>query len=99
MATNADKLNELAVNIAQVMTDLAGVKVQSSAMYKILVTGNGAKPLPEVVRNHAEWIECHEKVAERLDTRKWEVRKTYIGLSIGWILTLAGLFIALFGGQ
>ena len=31
MATNADKLNELAVNIAQVMTDLSGVKIQSAS--------------------------------------------------------------------
>jgi hypothetical protein len=77
MATNAEKLNELAISIAQLVTDLSGVKIQTSAMYKILVTGNGNKPLPEIVRNHEEWIECYklEMKADRTARKEftWKV--------------------------
>lgn len=34
---------------------------QLSAVYKIMVTGNGDIPLTEVVRNHSAWIEEHNK--------------------------------------
>lgn len=96
MATNTEKLNDLVVSVTKLTTAFGGVEKQSAAMYKILVTGNGAKPLPEVVRNHDEWIECEKEKQKVGDTRKWEVRKTYIGLSIGWFLTLVGLCVAIF---
>ena len=75
--TNTEKLNDLAISIAQLVTDLSGVKIQTSAMYKIIVTGNGTKPLPEVVRNHDEWIECYKaEMKANKDARKeftWKV--------------------------
>jgi len=70
-------INELAISIAQLVTDLSGVKIQTAAMYKILVTGNGTKPLPETVRNHDAWIECQKEAQkERTEAKReftWKV--------------------------
>lgn len=93
MATNADKLNELAVSIAQVITDLSGVKVQTSAMYKLLITGNGTKPLPEVVRNHDEWIECQKLAQKELAEAKKEEIKVRREITWKFVLELLGKIV------
>ena len=64
MATNTEKLDNIATNVTELKTDFAIVKKQSSDMYKLLVSGNGIKPLLEIVRNHEDWI-CEKKEEEK----------------------------------
>jgi hypothetical protein len=77
MATNTEKLNSIEINVAKLSTAFEGVTENVAKMYKILVTGNGMKPLPEVVRNHEEWIECYKaEMKANKDARKeftWKV--------------------------
>lgn len=98
MATNADKLNELAVNMAQLITDFSGVKIQTAAMYKLLITGNGTKPLPEVVRNHEEWIRCRDLEKKEEETAKkdfkWKARLEVVKQ----VVYIIGLAVALWLG-
>jgi hypothetical protein len=63
------------------------------AMYKLLITGNGKAPLPEIVRNHEEWIEECKEEKKLEGARKFEMRKGVILLAIGQAVTLA-VFIA-----
>jgi hypothetical protein len=58
------------------------------SMYKILVTGNGTPPLPELVRNHGEWIDERKAVDKENDRRSFEYKKGIIILAAGQILTL-----------
>jgi hypothetical protein len=73
MATNTEKLDNIAINVAQLSTDFTSVKKQTSEMYKILVTGNGVKPLPEVVRNHEDWICAHKEADKAKKDFTWKV--------------------------
>lgn len=97
MATNTEKLDNIATSITRLTTLFEESDKKVAMMHKILVVGNSHKPLVESVRNHEEWI-CEQKAEkQKVDTRKWEIKKTYIGLSVGWVLTLIGLGVALFG--
>lgn len=71
---------------------------KTDAMYKLLVTGNGNPPLPEVVRNHAAWIEAQKKSAETTGQRGFEMKKGFILLVVGQAVTLIGAVAAVWLG-
>ena len=105
MATNAEIMKQLTdINIS-LSTHLARDEencTKIGKMYKIIVTGNGELPLPEMVRMHGTWIESQKQqekernviardlLAER-GRRKWSV--ILLGLSQGF--TLVGLAVAI----
>lgn len=91
LALNTIKIERAAEKVAY---DSIGKQV--NAMYKLFVSGNGTPSLAETLRTHCAWIEAHEKQENKEEGRRWEIKKTYIGLSIGWILTLIGLGVAIF---
>jgi len=61
-----DQVSSLTVSLATHIAGQADTDVMTKAMYKILVTGNGIPPLPEIVRQHSEWIKSRAIVQEEL---------------------------------
>ena len=65
------QISSLAISFAAHVSGEIETKEKITAMYKILVTGNGILPLPEIVRNHTEWIKereeerCNEQIEKR----------------------------------
>lgn len=48
------------------------------AMYKIIVTGNGQPPMPEMVRKHEEWIKEKEEEGKKTADANRNLRYTLI---------------------
>jgi hypothetical protein len=72
------QLTSLAVSFAtHIATDAQNTE-QIKAMYKILVTGNGVLPLPEIVRKHTEWIAERDEANKEIrnETRDEMVRNS-----------------------
>jgi len=57
-------------------------------MYRVLVTGNGGPPLPEIIRRHDAWIEEQKEEEKMRGGRGFEMKKGVILLAIGQVLTL-----------
>jgi len=58
------------------------------AMYKIIVTGNGEPPLPEVVRTHETWITEQKKCKEASEKESREMKRSIALAFLGQIVTL-----------
>ena len=96
-------LDELTDVIPQLAIHIAGdvdLQAKMTAMYKILVTGNGTAPLPELVRIHSAWIVAHDALAMDLQNKKSELdkesrlfKKQILILFIGQVITLAIVLI------
>ena len=69
MATIQQVIEKLITLEASVET----IRKESGAVYKIIVTGNGCPPLPETVREHAEWIGKHEEAEKEGKQKKLSV--------------------------
>jgi hypothetical protein len=94
MATNTEKLDEIFKTVTQLSTEFKSSCDQVKAMYKILVTGNGQPPLPEVVREHEKWIADQEKETEKREDTRLKIKL----MGLGQILTLVGLAVAVWLG-
>ena len=74
-------------------------------LYKILVTGNGAPPLPETVRIHSAWIIAHDAIALQVEASKNDLaketrlfRRQIQGLVISQIIAFLFLVVAVWLG-
>ena len=105
MATISQKLLDDLTNIIPTLTiHIAGdsdLQEKMLAMYKILVTGNGSPPLPEVVRIHSAWIIAHDALVLQIEARKEDIlkesrmfRRQLIILFFGQAITIIGLIIS-----
>lgn len=72
----------------------AASREKINAMYKILVTGNGSPPLPELVRNNTNWINDQKK---EIDERKKQGKQIFV-MGIGQIFGLIVLAISVWIG-
>jgi len=106
MATISQKLlDELAEVIPALAIHIAGdedLRSKMAAMYKILVTGNGSPPLPEIVRIHSAWITAHDAINQDILNQKSELdkearlfKKQILILFIGQVITLAVVLLNL----
>lgn len=90
---------------ARILEELSAIKIDLAAhyerdntscrklddVYRILVTGNGNKPITEQVHEHEDWInDQKEKLKEKQKTRM-----EIVVLVIGQIVTLAGTATAI----
>ena len=96
-----DVIPRLAIHIAA-DTDL---QAKMSAMYKILVTGNGQPALPEIVRIHSAWIIAHDAIVLQVEaTRNDLAKETRLfkrqiqGLVISQVIAFIFLAIAVWAG-
>ena len=110
MAAISQKLlDELTEVIPQLAIHIAGdadLQAKMGAMYKILVTGNGYAPLPEVVRIHSAWIVAHDALAMQIEAKKEELiketrmfKRQILGLVISQVFTFVALAIATISGM
>jgi hypothetical protein len=99
-----EQLTSLALSFATHVATEADTERKIGEMYKILVTGNGNPPLPEIVRGHTEWIaerddeRCENKkdqkeAAKIKATHRWDVNKSIVLLIFGEALTFIGLVV------
>lgn len=75
------------------MTEPVGItqKEMIKSMYKILVTGNGEPPLPEVVRNHTAQIAAIIECAEKKKEKGWSV----VLIALKEVAVIIGLAVAI----
>jgi putative protein kinase ArgK-like GTPase of G3E family len=90
----------------QVLEQLENIKLQLSAhyerekaaderlagVYKILVTGNGTPPLPEMVRKHEDWI-CEQKEDKKV--RDKERRSFFWAIAMLILTNAVAIFVAI----
>jgi hypothetical protein len=52
-----DQVSTLTLSLANHMAGQTHTDQMTAAMYKLLITGNGNPPLPEIVHKHERWLE------------------------------------------
>ena len=94
-----DELTDVIPRLAIHIAADADLQAKMSAMYKIIVTGNGDVALPETVRIHSAWIVAHDAIALQVEATRSDLaketrlfRRQIQGLVISQVL--AFLFLA-----
>lgn len=93
-----EKVSELSTDLAEHLAYDKDNCKKIDGMYKILVTGNGEPPLPEVVRGHTEWIAEKKREAKLNKENRISFTKAIVLLALGQILAIAGSAFAFFMG-
>jgi hypothetical protein len=91
MATNEQVLRELEdlrlANEQRRIREEEFIK-KLDAMYKVLVTGNGGPPLPELVRGNKKWIDDQDADRKEREKERRSFNRTIAILALGQVVTL-----------